>query len=173
MFARTVALAGALAVLLCLPLVCEAQNAELKIPSFEHLKHQATDSVDISLGAWPLRVAAFFMDKDDPEAVKEVFAEMLALFERGKLKPLPTHTFPAAQMQDAFKTMAQAGHIGKVVVDLEADDLQVDLSTAIPLALSKDGGYLITVVQLPPAASLARTDAVNRRIVDFLSARRP
>jgi multidrug efflux pump len=30
-----------------------------------------------------------------------------------------------------------------------------------------DGGYLITVVQLPPGASLSRTDAVNRRVVDL------
>jgi len=84
------------------------------------------------------------MDRDDPEAVKEVFADMLALFERGKLKPLPTHTFPASKMQEAFKTMAQARHIGKVVVDFDAAGLEVDLSTAMPLALAKDGAYLIT-----------------------------
>src|SRR5262249_27406239 len=30
-----------------------------------------------------------------------------------------------------------------------------------------DAGYLITVVQLPPAASLARTDEVNRRVVEY------
>jgi hydrophobe/amphiphile efflux-1 (HAE1) family protein len=30
-----------------------------------------------------------------------------------------------------------------------------------------DGGYLITVVQLPPGASLSRTDAINRRVVDM------
>lgn len=84
------------------------------------------------------------MDRDDPQAVKEVFAEMLALFERGKLKPLPTHTFPASQMQEAFKTMAQARHIGKVVVDFDSDALEVDLSTAMPLTLAKDGAYIVT-----------------------------
>jgi hydrophobe/amphiphile efflux-1 (HAE1) family protein len=30
-----------------------------------------------------------------------------------------------------------------------------------------DGGYLITVTQLPPAASLARTDEVNRKVVEL------
>jgi len=39
--------------------------------------------------------------------------------------------------------------------------------TPIGFIPDQDGGYLITVVQLPPAASLARTDAVNRRIVDM------
>jgi polyketide synthase 2 len=84
------------------------------------------------------------MDRDDPEAVKEVFTEMLAMFEAGKLKPLPTHVFPASRVQDAFRTMAQAGHIGKVVVDFEADGIEVDLSTDMPLLLAKDGAYLIT-----------------------------
>jgi len=39
--------------------------------------------------------------------------------------------------------------------------------TPIGFIPDQDGGYLITVVQLPPAASLDRTDAVNRRIVDL------
>ncbi|MFT3730981.1 MAG: multidrug efflux RND transporter permease subunit [Hyphomicrobium sp.] len=39
--------------------------------------------------------------------------------------------------------------------------------TPVGFIPDQDGGYLITVVQLPPAASLARTDAVNRRIVDL------
>ncbi|WP_409560078.1 multidrug efflux RND transporter permease subunit [Hyphomicrobium sp. B1] len=39
--------------------------------------------------------------------------------------------------------------------------------TPVGFIPDQDGGYLITVVQLPPAASLERTDAVNRRIVDM------
>jgi hydrophobe/amphiphile efflux-1 (HAE1) family protein len=39
--------------------------------------------------------------------------------------------------------------------------------TPVGFIPDQDGGYLITVVQLPPAASLERTDAVNRRIVDL------
>ncbi len=84
------------------------------------------------------------MDRDDPGAVGEVFTDMLELFDRGKFKPLPTHTFPASQIREAFETMAQARHVGKVVVDFDADRLEVDLSTDMPLALAKDGAYLIT-----------------------------
>ena len=72
MFARTSGLAAAL---LCLPMLCASQSAELKIPSFDHLRHKATDSVDITLGAWPLRVVGFFMDENDPEE-----AELKTLF---------------------------------------------------------------------------------------------
>ncbi len=39
--------------------------------------------------------------------------------------------------------------------------------TPIGFIPDQDGGYLITVVQLPSAASLARTDAVNQRVVDM------
>jgi multidrug efflux pump subunit AcrB len=35
-----------------------------------------------------------------------------------------------------------------------------------------DRGYLIMVVQLPPGASLARTDAVHQRAIDMRSTRR-
>src|SRR5688500_10946366 len=76
MSARTLGLAAAL---LCLPTLCAAQSAnqsaELKIPSFDHLRAKATDSVDITLGAWPLRVVGFFMDENDPEE-----AELKTLF---------------------------------------------------------------------------------------------
>ena len=73
-----------LAALLCLPLLCQAQSPELKIPSFDHLRHQATDSVDITLGAWPLRIAAFFMDKDNPEEaeLKELFRSLKSIHVR-------------------------------------------------------------------------------------------
>jgi hydrophobe/amphiphile efflux-1 (HAE1) family protein len=39
--------------------------------------------------------------------------------------------------------------------------------TPIGFIPAVDGGYLITVTQLPPAASLDRTDAVNRRAVEL------
>lgn len=39
--------------------------------------------------------------------------------------------------------------------------------TPIGFIPAVDGGYLITVTQLPPAASLSRTDAVNKRAVEL------
>jgi hydrophobe/amphiphile efflux-1 (HAE1) family protein len=40
-------------------------------------------------------------------------------------------------------------------------------NTPVGFIPQQDAGYLITVVQLPPAASLARTDAVNRRVTEL------
>jgi hydrophobe/amphiphile efflux-1 (HAE1) family protein len=54
-----------------------------------------------------------------------------------------------------------------VYVGLISFGLNEFRKTPIGFIPDQDGGYLITVVQLPPAASLERTDAVNRRIVDL------
>lgn len=52
-------------------------------------------------------------------------------------------------------------------VGLIAFGLNEFRKTPVGFIPDQDGGYLITVTQLPPAASLARTDAVNRRLVDM------
>ncbi len=83
MSARTLAVA---VLLLSLPLLAAAQSPELKLPSFDHLRREATESVDISIGAWPLKVAAWFMDKDDSEE-----AELKKLF--GGLKSIHVRSY--------------------------------------------------------------------------------
>ena len=54
-----------------------------------------------------------------------------------------------------------------VYVGLIAFGLNEFRKTPLGFIPDQDGGYLITITQLPPAASLARTDAVNRRLVDL------
>jgi hydrophobe/amphiphile efflux-1 (HAE1) family protein len=54
-----------------------------------------------------------------------------------------------------------------VYLGLIAFGLNEFRKTPIGFIPDQDGGYLITVVQLPPAASLERTDAVNRRITEL------
>lgn len=54
-----------------------------------------------------------------------------------------------------------------IYIGLIAFGLNEFRKTPVGFIPDQDGGYLITVVQLPPAASLDRTDAVNRRIVDM------
>jgi NADPH:quinone reductase-like Zn-dependent oxidoreductase len=48
--------------------------------------------------------------------------EVMEHFERGTFRPLPHRVFPAAEARDAFVTMAQARHIGKLVVALPDGD---------------------------------------------------
>src|SRR5262249_51807352 len=53
------------------------------------------------------------------------------------LKPLPRRVFPISEVVNAFRYMAQAKHIGKIVVSQDAT-----LNQALPL--DSEGTYLIT-----------------------------
>jgi acyl transferase domain-containing protein/acyl carrier protein len=78
-----------------------------------------------------------------PDLSKVVLREALQFFEEGSLEPLPFKTFPISRAVDAFRYMAQAKHIGKVVVSLDEDEVSVVPSTKRP-AVSSDGTYLVT-----------------------------
>lgn len=90
----------------------------------------------------------------------------------------PIHAFFKAFNWGFDKLSAGYGwFVGKIVrfavvmlvvyVGLIAFGLNEFRKTPVGFIPDQDGGYLITVVQLPPAASLDRTDAVNKRIVDL------
>src|SRR6478672_1133410 len=90
----------------------------------------------------------------------------------------PVHAFFGAFNWSFDKLSVGYGwFVGKVVrfavlmlvvyVGLISFGLNEFRKTPIGFIPDQDGGYLITVVQLPPAASLDRTDAVNKRIVDL------
>jgi len=61
-----------LAACACLPLTCLANDPELKLPAFEHMQAVASESVNVTLGAGPLALAALALqsNKDDPEAAE-------------------------------------------------------------------------------------------------------
>ena len=56
--------------ILALPVLALSQGAPLKMPSFTHLEHKATEVVDVTLGALPLGIAGLFMDENDPETAQ-------------------------------------------------------------------------------------------------------
>ncbi len=62
-------IAGTLALAcLSLPTLAGAQSGKLELPDFKSLAHEATDSVNISLGPWLLHLFAGFIDEKDPDA---------------------------------------------------------------------------------------------------------
>ncbi|MBI1357397.1 MAG: SDR family NAD(P)-dependent oxidoreductase [Acidobacteria bacterium] len=76
----------------------------------------------------------------EPALVGGWLRETLALFEQGRLRPLPVQTFPLSEAVRAFRTMAQGQHVGKLalVADVAADRR----SHALPV--HAEGAYLIT-----------------------------
>jgi hypothetical protein len=75
---------AAAALLALLPVLAQAQGPQLKLPNFDHLQKRATDSVNITLGSWPLGIAAWFMDENDPEdaEMKAVLRGLKAIYVR-------------------------------------------------------------------------------------------
>ena len=52
----------------------------------------------------------------DPPGWRALFERAMRDATEGRLKPLPLHAFPLSRAADAFRFMAQARHIGKVVL---------------------------------------------------------
>ncbi|MBA2681884.1 MAG: SDR family NAD(P)-dependent oxidoreductase, partial [Ktedonobacteraceae bacterium] len=72
-----------------------------------------------------------------------LWQEILQGFQEGYFTPLSRHIFPLAEVQDAFRLMAQARHIGKIVLSFEKKQ-EVLISPQPQPLLSPDETYLIT-----------------------------
>ena len=78
------------------------------------------------IGMRPLRknISMFVVDLLDagaarPERARALMREVLGRFEDKELHPLPHRVFPVARVADAFRDMAQAKHIGKLVISMQ------------------------------------------------------
>jgi acyl transferase domain-containing protein/NADPH:quinone reductase-like Zn-dependent oxidoreductase/NAD(P)-dependent dehydrogenase (short-subunit alcohol dehydrogenase family)/acyl carrier protein len=93
---------------------------------------------DCSYYAYDLGDEAFA----DSSLLPAMFTELLAAFSRRELTPLPVTVFSEAQVVDAFRFMAQAKHIGKIVV---TKSNLGPATHALPIeGLRADFTYLIT-----------------------------
>lgn len=84
------------------------------------------------------------MGEERPEESAALFVELAGLLAKRKIKPLPTVVFPADQVAEAFRHMAAAKHIGKVVISFERPPAAVAKSRELGPAIRKDGAYLVT-----------------------------
>ncbi|KUJ66796.1 hypothetical protein ACZ90_32685 [Streptomyces albus subsp. albus] len=74
---------------------------------------------------------AFDLTEAGLDRIQEMLRELLELFERGALHPLPLTAWDVRQAPDAFRHLSQARHTGKVVL-------------TVPTAWNPDGTVLIT-----------------------------
>lgn len=66
--------------------------------------------------------AAVDMDRrlrDRPAACRRVIDTVLEHVEAGRLPPIPARAFPASEAVSALRTMAQAEHVGRLVLDYD------------------------------------------------------
>ena len=62
---------------------------------------------------------AYDLREAGPEHIQEMLAEMLALFERGDLRPLPVRAWDVRESPQAFRFISQARHTGTVALTFE------------------------------------------------------
>lgn len=114
-------------------------------------KRDFFENTPIGLRPFKDNISYFGIDADQlliarPQLAKRLFYEVMALFREGALSPLPARTFTAERVVDAFRTMQQARHIGKVVVtfDATAPSIAEPPPAAARLTLDPDVTWLIT-----------------------------
>ncbi|EXU68342.1 polyketide synthase [Streptomyces sp. PRh5] len=106
---------------------------------------------DAPLGLSPLRHNITFstvdlreLQLDRPREYAAMLREVLTAIGEGRLKPLRCTTYPLAEVTDAFRQMAGARHIGKLVLTIPQEG-QVDAVLPDgPLTVRDGGTYIVT-----------------------------
>jgi myxalamid-type polyketide synthase MxaB len=97
-----------------------------------------------NLSYFPIDLASEF--EKHPALVRTLLDELLTDFTNGFLSPLPFKTFPVDEAAAAFRFMAQARHMGKIVITHPGGENGTGVSQGgrREVALGPDGTYLIT-----------------------------
>jgi NADPH:quinone reductase-like Zn-dependent oxidoreductase/acyl carrier protein len=78
-----------------------------------------------------VRYRAFDLQEAGPDRIQEMLGELVGLFGRGVLRPLPVRRFDVRRAPEAFRFMREARHVGKIVL-------------GVPQALDREGTVLVT-----------------------------
>ncbi len=84
-------------------------------------KRDYAANTSIGLRPFHKNLTYFGVDLDqlvlhDQNAARSLFRNVMTLLSKGHLMPLPYRSFSSDEIIDAFRSMQQAGHIGKLVV---------------------------------------------------------
>ena len=71
-----------------------------------------------------------------------LIAELMQLFERGELRPLPNRSFPISRAGEAFRQMQQSRHVGKLVIAIDDGEVQPVIQRQV--TVRNDTTYLIS-----------------------------
>jgi acyl transferase domain-containing protein/acyl carrier protein len=109
------------------------ENGDLKLTAFR--RNLTYSAIDLAR-----------MVDEQPELCGELLREVLRLVSAGQLSPLPAQVFPPVEIVDAFRLMAQARHVGKIVIAFaQAAQTPILPAASEPHRLFRpDRSYLIT-----------------------------
>jgi len=108
-----------------------------------------------------LDVEALLLDR--PDDVGQTLKELMGRLASGELRPLPRQTFPVHAAGEAFRQLARARHIGKVLISVASASGARPGGAPGRAPVRADGTYLITgglgALGLGTAQALAREGA--------------
>jgi acyl transferase domain-containing protein/NAD(P)-dependent dehydrogenase (short-subunit alcohol dehydrogenase family)/acyl carrier protein len=84
------------------------------------------------------------MIRDRPANVAKIFDEVMRFVRSGAIRPLPTTSFPVSQVDVAFRLMAKAGHIGKIVISSRDPEARIVEARDNPFGEAVAGTCVIT-----------------------------
>jgi acyl transferase domain-containing protein/NADPH:quinone reductase-like Zn-dependent oxidoreductase/acyl carrier protein/ubiquinone/menaquinone biosynthesis C-methylase UbiE len=112
-------------------------------------KRDILENTRLGLRPFEKNLSYFAVDLDRlwahrPAQARSLYSEVLQLIENSSLKPLSHRSVPLSRLPSALRTMAQAKHVGKMVVSMaQADCLGTPRQNAPP-SFRADATYLIT-----------------------------
>jgi len=112
-------------------------------------KRDIVQNSPLGMGLLERNISFFVVDlnqmmRDRPQFVGEMLKELWPLFENGRVQPITHESFPIDRVAEAFRMMAQAQHIGKIVVSLRDVPLAIAPAAPQPVEIRADATYLIT-----------------------------
>jgi acyl transferase domain-containing protein/NADPH:quinone reductase-like Zn-dependent oxidoreductase/SAM-dependent methyltransferase/NAD(P)-dependent dehydrogenase (short-subunit alcohol dehydrogenase family)/acyl carrier protein len=106
---------------------------------------------DSKIGLYPFRhnLSYFGIDLDalfatQPSLARNMLLEVVDAVASRRYRPLPHEVYPISEAEKAFRYMAQARQIGKIVLDLADQSIRLLPQRLDPFPLRADGTYLIS-----------------------------
>ncbi len=155
----------------CLPALSLAAGPQLKLPAFEHLRQAATDSVNISIGAWPLALAARIIDSDrDPEDAefRELLHSVKGIYIRS-YEFAAADMYPSAEVEAVRAQLASPDWSPLAQIRSRRDDEKVDIYVCMSnekvsgLALVASGRREFTIINVVGSIDLQKLPVLERR----------
>lgn len=84
------------------------------------------------------------LQRTRPDMFATVLREVVTEFTEGRLKPLLCSPYPLAEATDAFRLMASARHIGKLVLTIPNQGKTTAVLPKGPPVVHTDGAYIVT-----------------------------
>lgn len=82
--------------------------------------------------------------RERPEELAELYQDLMGQIAAGELQPLPYRAFPVSNVVGAFRYMAKAKHIGKVVVGMHEPEVAIAPASVEEMRFRDDATYLMT-----------------------------